>query len=280
MPLTTRSRSTRLALSDVVASLMAHPHVEGIMLLGSTGTERLRAYSDYDLLVVVSDQSPSLSLGCTWIDHHFAEVIFKTISAVEGLLRLDGPMREDTEQGVLIAWLQTERLVFDRTGRLEAVCRTLGQRNLIRLNTDQETYQAWFTINYNVQQTKRYAASDDPLYRATVEVRLLYGIHEVFVHYFRVRHIPWHGDKEAVRYLLDRDPVYLHLFRQCIAESNLDHKVRLYERLAEMALAPAGPLWGEGDTSVQFRPDVEVGSDRIASALEFLNTMLATQDIS
>ncbi len=45
-----------------------------------------------------------------------------------------------------------------------------------------------------------------------------------------------------------------------------------------MALAPVGPLWGEGQTSVQFSDEVDVAPEAIDGALDFVNDLLAERD--
>src|SRR5689334_6131884 len=49
-----QSSTANATPEDVIGRLKTHAEVEGIMLIGSTGTGRLEPSSDYDLFIVLS----------------------------------------------------------------------------------------------------------------------------------------------------------------------------------------------------------------------------------
>jgi hypothetical protein len=112
-------------------------------------------------------------------------------------------------------------------------------------------------------------ASPDPVYRTTVDLRLLYTTMEVWQAYFRLRRLPSLGEKHDIRYLGMTDPEYLDLFRRCLAEADRSRKFELYRRLAEIALAPMGGLCREGTTAMQLRGDTDWQPDTVDNALAF-----------
>jgi len=136
---------------------------------------------------------------------------------------------------------------------------------------ERDVYAAWYKINYNVRHTRRIVASNDPIYLAAVDFRLLYGLAELLPAYFKLRRMPWPGEKGALRHLADRDAAYLALFQACAHEPDRARKARLYEELAAATLAPLGGLWPDGATAVtvELRPDEELTPGTLERALAF-----------
>jgi hypothetical protein len=137
-----------------------------------------------------------------------------------------------------------------------------------------DIYAYWWKINYNLRQTRRMLASDDPVYLMAVDIRLLYSLPEVFVGYARARRMPWRGEKELIRYLQQHDQAFLNLFRLSIAETDRAHKVALYEQAAALALAPVGGLWSPEATGVQIRTDPAFQPTQIERALAFWQSLV------
>jgi hypothetical protein len=108
-----------------------------------------------------------------------------------------------------------------------------------------------------------------------VDIRLLYSLPEVFVGYSRARGLPWRGEKELIRHLQRHDPHSLDLFRQCIAETDRERKVALYEQAAALALEPVGGLWPQEATAVQFQGGAVWRSDTVENALAFWDSLAA-----
>ena len=274
---TIRSRSNELTLAEVIARLGQHAAVEGVLLIGSTGQETLTPASDYDLIVILSSMPAPLHVALTYIDGRLADVIFVIVAAIDRIL-VSAELHEDVDSmdGKLIRWLQRGQIVFDRTGRVRQAQTRVGSGQWLRPANDAELYAGWFSINYNVRQTRRMLASDDPVYQTAVDYRLLYTLAELWLHYFRMRRLPWEGEKGAVRYLAAHDPAYLELFHRCLAEQDRARKVSLYEQLADLTLAPVGGLWPEGDTALQFdlAASDPLDAPTISAALTFWEELL------
>ena len=62
----------------------------------------------------------------------------------------------------------------------------------------------------------------------------------------RLPHLPWAGEKAAIRHLMAADPEFLGHIRACLAEQDRAWKVAFIESPVARALAPAGPLWQAG----------------------------------
>lgn len=276
-PRTLVSQSNTMALGAVIDRLGQNAIVDGLIMVGSTGKESLSPASDYDLIVVLSDMPVPLHVALTYIDRRLTDIIFFSVSAIDRILtgasEQDGA---DTMEGKLIRWLQAGTIAFDRSGRLQRAQRKVRTGQSLKSATDGEIYAAWFGINYNVKQTRRMLASADPVYQTAVDFRLLYCLAELWTQYFRVRRLPWEGEKGAARYLAAQDPAYLDLFQRCLAETDRAHKVDLYEQLAALTIAPGGEIWQDDATAIQFElaPGQELSSDTVETGLAFWDSLL------
>jgi hypothetical protein len=250
------SRSNEMNLGETLASLTGHESVDGVLIIGSAATDQLSLASDYDLLLVLADMPMPLHVALTYIDRRLTDIVFTSISVITRLVTGDTRrLSYNSLEGKVIYWLQTGRIAFDREGRLDQAQKK-AQTIQFEMADAGEIYSSWFSINYNVKQTKRMLASTDSAYLMMVDLRLLFSLHDLWLYYFRLRNLHFPG-KEAIRYLTAHDPDYLELFQRCLAETHREQKVQLYEQLARQTIAPVGGLWEEGRTAVQF----ELGTD-------------------
>lgn len=107
---------------------------------------------------------------------------------------------------------------------------------------------------------------------------LLYGLSELWHSYFQFRKIPWRGDKEAIKYLMQNDTAFLGLIKSFISEQDNSRKIELYTQIAATVTAPVGGLWQPGDTAVTVDvPDSEKETwktDQIEEALKLWHQLL------
>lgn len=239
-----------LTLDTLVAHLARQAAVSGILFMGTTGTAALTPTSDYDLLLVFDALPVPLRLVTTWVDDRFTEIYCTTTQAVERVAADPASFVDGSDECILLTWLREGRIVHDRDQILTTAqpCARQESRPVMRSATD--IAEARRGISYNVAQLHRYLASDDPVSQVVVDLRLLYSLFEVVFHYFPVRHLPWRGEKTAVRYWQEHDPDYLALLNPYLAEGDRRRKAKLYEDLARRTLAPVGGLWDQGMTTV------------------------------
>lgn len=243
--------NTNLMTLDETLDLLAkNDVVEGIMLLGTTGTDTLTLTSDYDVLLVLRQLSAPLRMVNTWVDGRLTEVYCTTVEAIQRIVAEGADWTEGSEEGIVLVWLREGRIVFDRDGYLAAACDAARRAPSPSVASDRYIHEAWRKIGYNVAQIKRGTASDDPTSQTAVDMRLLYSVAEVNLHYFTVRRLPWRGEKPAIQHWMEHDPAYLDCLRRFFDEPNRRRKVELYEELASLAVAPVGPLWRYGQTMV------------------------------
>ena len=275
MPLTRISSTNNLTLVDVIGRLSGHERVAGLMTIGSVNTGDLGPASDYDLLVVLSDTPTCPRNSVTHIDHRLTDLMFFAECEVEQVLSLEKPVEEEERIGHLIHWLQIGQIAFDRNGDIERAQEKVRGKQWRLPPGATRRCEVWYRINYNVVHNKMMLASDDPVYRQALDVRLLYGLAEVFFGYLHVRGILWDGEKAAIRHLAAHDPDFLARFNECVAETDQMCKVQLYERLAAEAIAPVGGLWAPASTVIRLEPGAEWSPEATEQALSFWEQLVA-----
>lgn len=267
-----------MTLDELTARLSRHEIIDGILIMGSGSRNHVTPASDYDLLVVLSDVFLPAEMVVTWVGQRLTEVYFTAITTIDRILTVEDlkTLTEDVRlfHGTMLAWIETGRIVLDRSARLEHAKGRVRAEAWFKPEDEREIYSAWWKINYNVQQTKRMLASKDHVYLTAVDIRLLYTLHELWWNYFRLRSLRSQGEKADIRYLATNDPVYLEIFRECLAETDRERKFALYEQLARMTLAPVGELWEDGMTAVLF----DLQTSTVDKALQFWEGLIRDND--
>ncbi len=258
-----------LSLDAVLAQLNRHPLVDGLVTVGSTGRDSLTPFSDYDLLIVLAEMPVPLSVGITYIDRQLTDLLFATTDQVEQILTAEEAIDGDAWVGRIARWLMTGQVVFDRHGRVRQAQAKLCGGPWIQPFEDIDAYGAWIGVNFNLLHTRRLMQSDDPVYRQAAELRMsMYGVVSLMLSYFRIRKLPWEGDKGAIRYLMANDPPYLELLQQFLREPDLQARFVLYEQLAAATLGPLGLLWS-GEPTVLWNDSVPATWETVERGLAF-----------
>ncbi len=243
------------SLDAVVARLSAHEAVTGLLQIGSLAEGALTAASDYDLVIVLREAPQPWYVGVTQIGGRFADLIFVAAAEAARVGALTEPIGSDHQLAPVARWLNHGRIIFDRSGQLQQAQQHLRRGNWLRPTDDAAAYGAWFAINYNLAQARRMVRAADSLYRTTVQIRMaVYGSADLWFGYFTMRQLPFEGDKTAVSYLLRHDRTFLQLYRQFIAETDVDQKLVRYAEAAAQATAPLGGLW-PADATVMNVPE-------------------------
>jgi hypothetical protein len=244
------------------------------VLVGSAATGRLGPVSDLDVLIVLDEPSPPLLVGLTSVGGRLTDLLFATVSEVDGLLSADG---RDAAQGWaarLVRWIRDGRVVFDRNGRL-ATLRKISASRPRRAMHDHSTYETWFSLNYDLAQNRRLSASQDPVDRTALRMRLDRGVFELAKGYLRFRDVEWAGEKAAMRFLADHDPSYLAEMRTYLDEITPERRMARYEDLVERTLSPFGGIWEPRQTWFQFRPGIEASPELIGEAAAFWKALIS-----
>lgn len=131
-------------LDNLVARLAGRDEVDGIVFVGSTGTEHMAPTSDYDVLLVLADSAPPFLVGLATFDHRVTDLLFATVGEIEQLLTGVQPPPDDWRYRVA-HWIRSGTIVFDHNGRLARLRRVLvAGANRPELRSGHGT---WFSLN-------------------------------------------------------------------------------------------------------------------------------------
>jgi hypothetical protein len=230
-------------LGATLARLRQNEQVVGLLQIGSLARGGLTPASDYDLVIVLRDAPQAWYVGVTYIDGRFTDLVFVAASALESVQAHTTPVGSNHELVPIVRWLANGIIVFDRAGQVQRA-QQKAQRTYVQPVDDQAVYGAWFAINYNLAVAQRMALDTDPLYQTTARIRMaVYGHTDVWFGYFAIRRVVWDGDKAAVRYLQQNDPLFLEVYEHFISAATLEQKLLYYERAARLAAVPLGGVW-------------------------------------
>ncbi len=270
------SSTADMTLDEVLTRLSHHPAVDGLVTVGSTGRSWLTPISDYDLLVVLAHAPVPLRVGITYIDHRLTDLLFATTRHIKQILEATSAIDGEVWEGRIVRWLVSGQVVFDRNGSLGQVQVKARENNLIRPLEDIDAFGAWIAVNYNLLHTRRLIHSNAPIQLHAAELRMsLYGVADVLFGYFRIRKLPWEGDKAAVRHLIANDPPYFELLQQFLRESNPRRKFELYEQVAAATVAPISDLW-DGESTLLWNDTVPASRETVEQSLKFWEALLHT----
>jgi hypothetical protein len=122
--------TVELPLDEVLARLASHPAVDAILVMGSAGVEAggQGSASDYDLLVVLAELPLPLRLVLTLVDRRLTEIYFASASTLERLAAGERlPDGAEELRPAMTDWIQTGRIAFNRSGRLEQTSQRMGE---------------------------------------------------------------------------------------------------------------------------------------------------------
>jgi predicted nucleotidyltransferase len=256
-------------LDEFIDQVQSRPEVAGLIMMGSAARGAPGPYSDYDLLLVFETLPAPLSVGLTWIDGRLTDLIFVMAAEIDQLVT-GGPRAAFAEgmTGRLITWLRDGRIMLDRSGRLAHAQEVVRSAGWTRGPTWGEQYRIWFSLNYDLAQTRRCAANPDPAAQAVVDVRLLFGLSNVWFAYFQLRGLPQFG-KEAARYLAEHDQPFQALFERAAGEPDRSRRLMLYVELVTQAVATFGKAWPAETTALQFQDGTEIEPANVQAAQDW-----------
>ena len=136
-----------------------------------------------------------------------------------------------------------------------------------------EKQRECFWLNHTLLHLQRMVQATDPIYTRAVDLMLMGGLATVCRSYYRLRDLPWEGEKTALRHLQQADPAYLALLDSCLAATARHAKVDYYAQLVAATLAGVGELWQPGGTAVILH-NVDEQADRGHEGVAFWEELL------
>jgi len=280
MKITQNTVSASLTFDEALAHLAASERVDGIALFGSRASDDSDPISDYDVLLLVANAPVRIFQMLTHIGGRMADVVFVEAATADRWLATPNAVSAASFEGMFLLKMQTAQIVYDASGRLRRVqhlvTRDKPNRDWFLPSVYPDVYAAWFWQNHGLYHMKRMAQSDDPTYRTAVDLMMLSSLSGVCRAYYCVRHLPWQGEKAAIRHLQQHDPEFLALLRECLAAVDRAHKLDLYEQLVSYTLAPVGTVCTPGITAV-YLADPSQNIAHIETALSYWESLFGAE---
>ncbi len=249
------SATLKMPLDELIVRLRRREAIDGIMVIGSTARDEMTPASDYDLVIIASDMAALIDMGHTVVDDRHTDLRFLSVQELNDMIESDRPVNPYTSNGTTLLRMGDGRIKKDESGCLgRAREKVLGGVELELLN-DRQRYDRWWFTNLFLRIARRLDLSDDPVYVQAVDMNVNGMLDYLKVDYFNFRGLLWKGEKDAVRYWASHDPGFLHLFMQCIKETETSRRVTLLEMLCVLASKPFGPIWGDDQTAMHVRTD-------------------------
>jgi predicted nucleotidyltransferase len=263
-----QSYSHAFTVDEICRRLERQPEVDGILMMGSGAGGELSLSSDIDLLVILRGEPLPLFMLSTTIQARLAEVYFARAEDLDHFLAQRQPVPDNSYSATLLRWIMTGQIFYDPSGRLGALRAVLAESEhsghpkrseWFLLPAHGELYNAWYSTNYDLVQTRRLLESQDPIVQMKVDLRLIFMIDQLWTRYFVVRRLPGMSHKASIRWMAENAPEFYARLQAFLVEPDRTRKFEHFQALAMLALEPVGGLWPEMMTAVQLAGNADPG---------------------
>ena len=227
------------SIEGMIALLVSHPEVLGLMEYGSARHDDESIHGDYDLFVVVKHRHPQVESLHFYVDGVPVDLNLRTLDEIRDLALATG-----FEQTLLDA-----RIIHDPTGRVAREIRALRSRQeqAPHQTASEETIAFIRHGTKHIFDKVRSRLDSMPIFSAYM---LQQSVYWLVREYFVVRDMPFKGEKNALEYLERNDPRMFDLIEQFYATTNLPNQLSFARRVSDMALAPVGGPWRNDEVLV------------------------------
>jgi len=222
-------------LSELVDRIRESPRVIGIVRYGSRPPEDMSSGGDFDIFVFLGGNSLDLESLHFYIKNIPVDINLRTIED----LNLNKPI-----SFIDFALIDGD-LLFDKTGILEKKISSLKQRWKIQSNELTENEKSWerFSQRHVLDKVKG-RLNEEPLF---CEFLLNTNIYWLVQNYFRLRRIPYPGEKDALEWINIKETNIHNKIEDFYRTKDLKKKLEISEELTELVLKPIGSSWRKGE---------------------------------
>lgn len=222
-------------LNELINRLKESPSVIGIVRYGSRPPEDMSLGGDFDLFVFLGDNSLDIESLHFFMEDIPVDINLRTLEDLD----LNKPI-----SFIDFALIDGD-LLYDKTGILEKKISSLKQRWKIQSSELTENEKSWerFSQKHTLDKAKG-RLNDKPLF---CEILLNTNIYWLIQNYFRVRRIPYPGEKDALEWINTKDTKIHNKIEDFYKTKDLKKKLEISEELTELVLAPIGGPWRKGE---------------------------------
>jgi hypothetical protein len=233
------------SIEQMLARLTAHSAVLGLVAYGSDHAADGYTQGDFDLFVVLQEIDSAVESLHFYVAGTPVDLNLITLDRLRSLKR---------EHGFAFFALQNGRVIFDRSGSLNYEIRKLRERAALKEPKELSQHESAFIRHghRHVFDKLRNRLESMPL---TSRHLLHSNIYWLVVNYFRVRGIPYPGEKQALEYLREFAPQVYARLQEFYAAENLEGQVEISRELSQRVLSPIGGLWRREEVLAFGNPD-------------------------
>jgi predicted nucleotidyltransferase len=236
-------------LDTILEHLKSQEEVDAVFITGSTATGENKEYSDLDLVIIVNENTHAIRSVYEWIDGLFSDIFIfekKDLQRIEEATELSA----NGMDAIFVTWLGKATISFDKSGtttRLLNAVPALTAKMHIPLS---EKEDVWRRINHNFVNNTRYLASNEPVYLEALEIRLQNSVTELLLGFLTLNTEPWRGEKHAVKYISQTDPVFYQSYKAFLNANTVQARFEIYKKMLESLVTVDRPLWRQGDLDI------------------------------
>lgn len=227
---------------ELIARLKANPNVLGIARFGSRASFDDTPGGDLDLFVFVSESN----LDVESLHFHAGEV------PVDLLIRTLADLRHEYPVTQTDLALAEAEILHDPTGQVARELQSIGERGHPHTQDLSDHMVAFQRVSQkHVLDKVRPRLTSEPL---LCEVLLGVNVYWLLLNYFRVRNLPYPGERKALKWIEAHEPEISKDIRS-LYDSDLKAKLEVSERLTKLVLSPIGGPWQNGELIALARED-------------------------
>ncbi len=220
-------------VDEMMSALRRHPGILGLVGFGSDHQVDDYSVGDCDLFVVLKHKESAVG------SLHF---YVGAIPVDLNLITLDEIRHLDTMDGFRWVALLDGRVLHDPTGKVTYELEVLRRR---RQTISPKTLSEHAIARMRHGHKHVFDKIKGRLNTMPIFCRFLLStdIYWLIETYFRVRHLTFKGEKDAIEYLRHHEPQILEAIAEFYATHDLERQVAIVYSISELVLAPVGGMW-------------------------------------
>jgi hypothetical protein len=225
-------------LEEMISQLEDNDNVLGLVQYGSRLPSDMSHGGDFDLFVFMQNRSDDVESIHFYVGGIPVDLNLRTMEDLQSERPVD-----NIDHTLLRA-----EIIFDRTGMLKKEIAALSDRWASRpdkLSEHEVSFQR-FSQKHLLDKVKNRLIKEPLL----CEFLLSTNIYWLVQNYFRVRLIPFPGEKSALRWLKRNETELYEKIGSFYKSSNLAEKLEISKILTDLVLAPINGPWRAGELIV------------------------------
>ncbi|MGD9889835.1 MAG: hypothetical protein AB7R89_01955 [Dehalococcoidia bacterium] len=214
---------------DLIARLVDHPKLVGIVRYGGRSVEAPAPGGDLDLCLIVDERPPPMESIHFYVGSLPVDLNLRTWRDLER----DPPLTP-IDDAILAG-----EVLYDRDGDLAQRLRGCANRRVTMVLSAHDLALIRFGQRHSLDKVVGRLATDPLLCRMLLESNVYWAIR----HYFTVRDLSFPGDRAALVYLAQHESATYKDIEAFYRETGLPARLALATGISEQILAPVGGLW-------------------------------------